>query len=1313
MATEKELTEKLRKALIAIKKLKQEIQESGSKKSKEIAIIGMSCRFPGNVKSPEDYWKLLIDGENAISEIPTARWNNEKYFNSDVSKEGKINTKYGGFISEVDLFDNSFFNISPIEAKYMDPQQRLILEVSCEALERAGLDIEGLEETNTGVFLGSAANDYARKHLNSPDNSDINIYSITGGEMYAIPGRVSYTLGLQGACVLASTACSSSLVSIHQACQSLLLGESEMALAGGSNLMISPEPYIALSKMGALSEDGQCKAFDASANGYVRGEGVGVLILKKLSDAKRDKNTILATIKATAVNQDGKSNGFTAPNMKAQEKLIEQALASAGLSIADIDFLEAHGTGTPLGDPIELQAITNIIKRNGSLKKSLKVGTVKTNFGHTEGSAGVAGVIKSILALQHQMIPQNLHFKTPNPHYNWADGLIEIPTENLAWESKEKPRIAAINSFGVSGTNAHCILSEYVGNTQNSNGKNSNIIQKHGASVRLCQENYVFPFSAKSFPALKGFAKKYAGFIEKSDNQLIDICSSAVFNKTHYGNRVAISAKDKTQLMAKLNAFANEESEDFLEVDAQNFEPKIVFVFSGHGSHWIGMGKQLWEKSAVFKQAILECEKAFSEFVDWKLTDELFAEESDSKFSEIEIIQPIICAIQIALAKLWESKNVKPDAIVGHSMGEVAAAHIAGNISLKEASQIICKRSKLMNLTKGKGTMAVVELSRGEAENELVGYEDKVSIAVMNSPTSTVLSGEPKAIATILEKLEKRDVFNKQMKIDIASHCVLMEEAKDLLKADLDSKIQPKNGEIPFYSTVSAKLVNGNSLDSDYWASNLRQPVQFSETIGKMLEDDCNTFIEISAHPVLCHALNQNFTHFDSQAFAIPSQLREKDELEIFWSAWGKLYQVGYEVDWSLLYKSDYQFIVLPTYPWQHKRFWIENKDFKVESESVEDGNPNLESEEEGGTLASVIYNFEEEEQFESIQLLLRKELLKASGYTSDQVSDQADFIALGVDSMMAMRIRKVLERELEISFPTKVFWKHSNISALANYLFEQFKVANSQNPTESENELTTAKSNQNQQAENADWFVIPKPNEQAEIRLFCFHGAGESAMMFHTWNNYLPNSVEMVNIQLPGRASRMDETPYDNLEKLITDLLPVFSEKQDKPFLFFGHSMGGMLAFFLARKLRENGFSTPTHLFISATPSLKNYEIEQRLSELSESELVKLFPDLSKNNFEDLEFFQIVMNALKADLKMADSFNYEPEKPFDFPISVISAKKDEIVNLVQMQEWELETEADFTIITRNGDHHYIRHDGEFLAKLVGESLKWKEKIEV
>lgn len=1276
MGNESTYQAKLREALIAIKKLKKDLEDNNASLNTDIAIIGMSCRFPGGIKTLEEYWDFLKEGKNGISEIPKMRWDNDDYYNTLEDGERLINTKYGGFIDDVEKFDNDYFGISPVEAAYMDPQQRLLLEVCCESLEHAGIDIQSLKDSDTGVFLGSAANDYSRKHLNTPISSKISPYSLTGGEMYSFAGRISYTLGLQGPSVLVSTACSSSLVAIHQACQSLILHESDLAIAGGSNLMIAPEPYIALSKMGALSVDGQCKAFDASANGYVRGEGIGIIALKRLEDAKRDGDKVLAVVKASSVNQDGKSNGFTAPSMKAQEKLIETALKKANLTIADIDLFEAHGTGTPLGDPIELQAITNVIKRQANREKPMLIGTVKSNFGHTEGTAGVAGVIKMILSMQNQQIPKSLHFNNPNPHYNWKEGLVDVPTELLAWQKESGKRRGAVNSFGVSGTNSHIILEEYTEDSQAVN-------EGH-------QGKYLLVLSAKSEAALRDQAKQFAAFLsnrELSSQELYDVAASAAFRKTQYKHRISIVGANQERLISKLRAFAAEEGEELLDVDPAVFSPKVAFVFSGHGSHWLGMGRNLMLHEPVFHEALMECQKAFSPYLKWSLLDELMKTESDHRFDEIEVIQPLFSAIQIALAKLWIAKGVEPEAIVGHSMGEVAAAHIAGCINLDEAARIICLRSQLMNETKGQGTMAVVGLSMADILPYLKPVEDRVSVAVVNSPNSTVIAGEPKAIQQVLDELEAKDIFNRQMRIDIASHSVQMEGAKDKLLANLAGNVIPKKGTIDFYSTVEAKLLEGLSLSPDYWASNLRNPVLFTQTTQKMLEDGVNTFIEISAHPVLSGVLGQSFEHYDFEAYAIPSLLKEQDEHELFWSAWGKLHTVGYELEWNKLFQSNYNAVDLPNYPWQHKSFWLETPSATFEESTAVEGALGQTNEAQEKSILEQYH--EAENALSYLQGFVRKELLKASGYTSDQVADDQGFAVLGIDSMMAVKIKKRIEKAFELSFPTKLFWEHSTIEKLSLKVHSLL----SGNVEESASDVI----------EKGDLLIQVANDPEAVFQLILFPGAGENPALYHTWTNYLPKEVAVSIVQLPGRGARIAEAPYTSVPEVLADLIPEIKEQLTMPTMFMGHSMGGLLAYETAKQFRAS--DQLCYLCISASEHLKYYKPKQLLHKLGQAELIQLFPQLSPQFFEDDEYHQLMLTNLLADLKMVETHSFEEAKPLTIPIAVFGGTQDDIISSEVLRKWESETHADFDFTIMQGDHHFIHDNVREVVKAIEKKI--------
>jgi acyl transferase domain-containing protein/acyl carrier protein len=908
-AEKEKLQQQVRDALVAIKKLKSKLQEEQYKRHEPIAIIGMAMRYPGGVKNAEAYWQLLEKGTDAISDIPKERFDAEDLYDADPDIPGKLTVKQGGFLENIDQFDGSFFDISYAEIESMDPQQRILLEVTHEALENAGIPVQALVDSNTGVFIGVTNNDYQKRHFRSGDLKLINPYSYTGSAVCSNSGRISYLLGLQGPSLALDTACSSSLVATHLAAQSLRNNECDLAIAGAANVIIDPEFTIYFSTLNALSADSRCKPFANEANGFIRSEGAGIVILKRLSDAQRDGDNILAVVKGSAVNQDGRSNGFTAPNVKAQERLLRAALKDAGLSASQVDFIEAHGTGTKIGDPIEMEAIAGVFASAKTKDKPLLVGSVKSNIGHTEGVAGMAGIMKAVLSIQHQLIPKNLHFKTPNELIDWANLPVKVPVENTPWTSEE--RYIGVSGFGVTGTNAHVII----GAAPTAEAKET---------VDFGMAAYVLPLSAKTSEALQALAKTYADFIQHSSDTLEDICAMATLKRSSFEVREVFVARDKASLVEQLQDFAEMPVEEQKTFDADDVV-KTVFVCPGQGAQWVGMAKGLYDAEPVFKASMDACERAFSKYADWILMEEISRPSESTRFEAIDVIQPVLVAIEIALGELWKSKGIQPDIVIGHSMGEVAAAYLGGQITLDEAALIICTRSQLMKQTSGQGAMAVTDLKLEEAQQRLAGQEHLLSVAVQNSPTSTVIAGDPAALDTLLQQLESEGRFCRKIKVDVASHSPQMEPLMAPLKAALQN-LQPQNGSVAFYSTALGEKTIGTNLTADYWTKNLRNPVQFGKAVRDILQTDSAIFIELSPHPVLLNAIQENIAASGKIGKGIASLLREKDEAVSFYKAFGQFFSSGLSVDWKHIYPQTNRYVQLPNYQWQKERFWFDQQ---------------------------------------------------------------------------------------------------------------------------------------------------------------------------------------------------------------------------------------------------------------------------------------------------------------------------------------------------------------------------------------------------
>lgn len=902
----------LKRALTALKEMRTKLEAVERVQTEPIAVIGMGCRFPG-ADSPAAFWELLKNGVDAISEVPADRWDIEALYDPDPNVPGKMSTRWGGFVTQVDQFDPYFFGISPREAERMDPQQRLLLEVAWEALENAGQTLEGLAGSQTGVFVGahSHSSDYTWLQFAAP--AEMDVYTGTGTAHNVLSGRLSYLFDLQGPNVTVDTACSSSLVAVHLAVQSLRQKECRAALAAGVNLMLSPLFTIAASRMQMLAPDGRCKTFDARADGFVRSEGCGVVVLKRLTDALADGDPILALIRGSAINQDGRTNGLTAPNGLSQQAVIRHALENAKVEPDQITYVEAHGTGTPLGDPIEVEALATVLGQSDQDRLPCALGSAKANIGHLEGAAGVAGLIKAVLSLQHQAIPPLVHFTNLNPHISLKNTPFVIPTEARPWPVNGQKRYAGVSSFGWSGTNAHVILEEAPTPSPVS-------VDEPVATERM----YLLPISAQNLPALTAQAQTYREFLTQSKELLYDICYTASIRRSHHEYRTVIVGHTPTELAHQLAAFNQETLEEDMPSGAKKLErvPGLVFVFPGQGSQWIGMGRELLRQEPIFRQALEQCDGVMRSYVDWSLLEQLAADQGDSRLNEIDVIQPILFAIQIALAALWRSWGITPDAVIGHSMGEVAAAYVAGALSLADAARVICRRSQLLRRVSGQGAMAVVGLPLDQTEEVLNGYRDRLSIAVSNSPRSTVLSGDPAALEELMSQLSARNIFCRPIKVDVASHSPQMDPLKDDLLRVLEG-VQPQTAAIPIYSTVSGEISDGSTFDAAYWVRNLRQPVLFASMIQRLLEADHSVFVEISPNPILLPAIEETCHHLGQTGQTVASLRREQGEQEMMFNALGQLYRLGYPMDWRGLYPSGGRHIALPTYPWQRRRFWL------------------------------------------------------------------------------------------------------------------------------------------------------------------------------------------------------------------------------------------------------------------------------------------------------------------------------------------------------------------------------------------------------
>lgn len=915
MSSEKSQLSPAKRALIELKQMRLKIDQLTRAKNEPIAIIGMGCRYPGGSNDPDSYWNMLNDGVDAITEVPADRWDIEKLYDPDPDKPGRMSTRYGGFLEQIDRFDADFFSISTREALSMDPQQRLLMEVSWEALENAGQASADLLESKTGMFMGISSFDYAQLISSQVAVEDIDAYLGTGVSHSAASGRISYFLGLQGPCLSIDTACSSSLVGLHYACQSLRNGECRMALAGGINLILLPTIHFTLSKARMMAPDGRCKAFDAAADGFVRSEGCGVVVLKRLSDAVADNDRILALIRGSAVNQDGRSSGLTAPNGPSQQAVIREALQNAGVPADRVRYVEAHGTGTALGDPIEVQALGEVYARDRSNGDPLLIGSVKTNIGHTESAAGVAGLMKAILALTHERIPPHLHLKKLNPLIDWERYSVEVAKDGLPWPSGDRPRYAGVSSFGFSGTNAHIILEE-------------------APAPEIFDESSPRPLhlltcSAPSEKAHAQVCGRYAKHLEAHrPEKIADLCHTANTGRMHYGVRSAAVVKTKDEALRAMRRLSEGRAGQGIKrgVTGDSDKVETVFLFTGQGAQYVGMGRQLFDTLPSFRSTLEQCDGILQSLTGRSMMPVLFPDNPENAaLHETEYTQPAVFSIGYALAQMWQSWGIVPEAVMGHSLGEYIAACVAGVFSLEDGLRLVTERAGLMQRLPSDGGMAAVFGDLQTVQTALEPYADRLAISAVNDPASVVVSGEAHAVDDLRAILQDAGIPSKPLKVSHAFHSPLMEPILERFAEVVDEIPMGPPG-VRLVSNVTGEFCPADfEFTPQYWKRHLRETVRFSAGIQTLCDAGYRTFIELGPHPVLS-AFGRAIQPDDTVAW-LPSLRRGSDDWAQILDSLAELYVRGATVDWNAFDKDrGRQKVSLPTYPFQRERYWVKTK---------------------------------------------------------------------------------------------------------------------------------------------------------------------------------------------------------------------------------------------------------------------------------------------------------------------------------------------------------------------------------------------------
>ncbi|MEU4898740.1 type I polyketide synthase [Streptomyces sp. NPDC044780] len=931
MSNEEKLLDHLKWVTAELRQTRERLREAESAEPEPIAIVGMACRYPGGVRSPEELWRLVRDGADAVSGFPTDRgWDTEELFDPDPERYGKSYVDQGGFCYDATAFDAAFFDISPREAQAMDPQQRLLLETAWEAFERAGLSRESLSGSNTGVYAGVGSHDYLS--VIGDITSEVEGYVGAGNLGSVVSGRVAYALGLEGPAVTVDTACSSSLVAIHLACQALRQGECDLALAGGVAVMATPGAFIEFSRQRGMAPDGRCKPFAAAADGTGWGEGAGLIVLERLCEARRRHRRVLGVIRGSAVNQDGASNGLTAPNGPSQQRVIRQALANARLSTAEVDAVDGHGTGTTLGDPIEAQALLATYGQGRPEGRPLWLGSVKSNIGHTQAAAGAASVIKMVMAMRHELLPASLHIDEPTPHADWTSGAVRLLTEPVPWPRGDRTRRAGVSAFGISGTNAHLILEQAPEET----GTDPEPDTSHNDGT-VTPDVVPWVVSGRGTHALRGQARALAERVT-TDTTLspTDIGWSLITTRSVFDNRAVIVGHHRDELLAGLNALATGETHpNLIQPTTTTSNPGTdgtgpVLVFPGQGSQWLGMGAGLLDASPAFATRIAECEQALTPHIDWSLTDVLRGGINAADLTRVDVVQPALWAVMISLATLWDHHGLTPTAVIGHSQGEIAAACVAGALTLDEGARIVALRSQALRRLAGHGAMASLTINPDHATaflTHLGTHAADVTIAAINGPGSIVISGPPDQITHTITACERTGHRARLIDVDYASHSPQVDQIAEELREVLCG-IEPVQAEMAFYSTVTGARMDTSGLDTAYWVTNLREQVRFADAVRALLDDGHRVFIEASTHPVLTIGMQETFEEAGVPAATVPTLRRDHGDHAQLMRSVAQAFTAGVEVDWTRWFRTDPtpRVIDLPTYAFQRRRYWLDGR---------------------------------------------------------------------------------------------------------------------------------------------------------------------------------------------------------------------------------------------------------------------------------------------------------------------------------------------------------------------------------------------------
>ncbi|MFE1290923.1 type I polyketide synthase [Streptomyces sp. NPDC058751] len=1016
-------------------RLRQENDALKAGRGEPIAVVAMACRYPGGVTSPEELWDVVREGRDVIGDFPADRGWRDVY-DPDPDAPGHAYTNQGGFLDDVAGWDADFFGTSPREALAVDPHHRLLLETSWEAFERAGIVPADVRGSEVGVFSGVSSSEYGWRFLEG-GQKDLEGYLLYGSALSVASGRVAYELGLTGPAVSVDTACSSSLVALHMAVQSLRSGECSLALAGGALVMATPAMFVEFSRQAALSPDGRCKAFADGADGTGWAEGVGVLLLERLSDARRNNHPVLAVVRGSAVNQDGASNGLTAPNGRAQEKVIRKALANAGVTPAEVDLVEAHGTGTVLGDPIEAGALLAAYGQDRDEDRPLWLGSLKSNLGHAQAAAGVGGVIKAVMAMRHGHLPKTLHVSEPSHHVDWSAGAVQVLAEGREWTKGNGPRRAGVSSFGVSGTNAHVVLEEAPPQDQDQDqgqGQEGGRHDGSGTDTGVVGGLVPWTVSGKTARALRRQAARLRDFAAAGTGPDLAAAGwSLLSGRSRFEHRAVVLGRTKDELLDALTALSEgTESAAVVTGTAGNLGG-TAFMFPGQGSQWVGMGRELYAAFPVFARSLDACAAALAEWTDWSLLDVIRAVPGAPGLDQVDVVQPALFSVMVSMAALWRSWGVEPSAVVGHSQGEIAAAHVCGALSLRDATKIVALRSKALVELIGHGGMAFVAESETVVRRHLAPWSERISVAVVNGPRAVVVSGEPDALDEFIEKMKADGCQAQRIKVDYASHSHQVARVRDEVIGAL-SDVSPKSSELPFYSTLYGEIIDTARLDADYWYNNLREKVRFESSVRQMAADGFRVFVEMSPHPVLTVPV-QEMTEDLDDALVLSSSRRGRGEVEAVLGSLSALHVRGGNVDWSALFTTRRR-VDLPTYAFQRKRYWLSSAPTAAVTAQASPAELPQETDDQQVPLPQrLVALVPDDAQALVLDHVLERVAVVLGHPTGESIDPDGEFTKIGFDSMLSADLSKRLTASTGLKLRPNVVLRHPSPRLIARHI--------------------------------------------------------------------------------------------------------------------------------------------------------------------------------------------------------------------------------------------------------------------------------------